>query len=127
MAKKKPNWGAIGLGIFGAVVLIVSVIVFLTNKEGYGDYKPISGWEALKMQGAGFWIIAIILNIIGGFVVYGVVANETGGGWLGRKMEGKTSTTIFLILLASALIFGPWGKACTDKANAGVTAPNYQR
>lgn len=127
MAKKKPNWGAIGLGIFGAVVLIVSVVVFLTNKEGYGDYKPISGWEALKLQSAGFWVAAVILNILGLGAVYAVYANETGAGSLGEKLSGKTGTTILLLILAAALLFGPYGKACTDKANAGVTAPNYQR
>lgn len=125
MGTRKPNWGAIGLSIFVAIVLIVSIIVFLVTKEGYGQYEPISGWQALKLQGAGFWITAIVCLGLGTVAVKAAIANETGAGAWGRKLQGKTWVTFALIILAAGLIFGPWGKACTDKGNAGVTAPNY--
>lgn len=54
------------------------------------------------------------------------ILNETGAGALGRLFKGSSGLTWALIIIALLLFTCPWGKACTDKSNADITAPGHK-
>jgi len=105
------------------IILIIGIAVFLGSKD---CDTCLTGWDTLKLEWPSFWTWAVIGIIIGVIALYLAYANESGSGAVGRKMNGSTGFTIFLLLIAIAFMAGPWGKACTDKANQGVTAPGYK-
>lgn len=99
------------------LIFIIAVVVFLSTKDCYQQYC-ITGWDVLKLQWPSFWVFAlggVILSVICFYLAYN---NE--------QKAGSTGKTIVLVILALLLLCGPWGKACTDKANGGVTAPGYK-
>lgn len=99
------------------LIFIIAIIVFLTTKDCYQQYC-ITGWEALKLQWPSFWIWAI-----GGLVaavILLLIARNT------EQVGGSSSKVMALVIVAAILLTAPWGKACTDKANGGVTAPGYK-
>ena len=106
-------------------IFIFAIIVFLKTEECYKNYC-ITGWEVLKLESSAFWFFAVGGLVVGGFCIYLAYANETGSGSIGRKMRGNTGMTITLAILALAMMCSPWGKACTDKSNGGITAPKYK-
>lgn len=120
--KFDPAWL---LAIIIPAMFIFAITVFLKTEDCYKNYC-ITGWDVLKLEGASFWLFAIGGLIFGAGLSYLAYANESGSGAIGRKMRGDTSLTIVLVILALGVICGPWGKACTDKGNGGVTAPNYK-
>lgn len=112
--------------IFVPLFFIIGIVVFLSSEDGYGKYPELNGWQALQLQSPGFWVWAFIGLVLG--AGFGLMAyfNESGATVIGRMLPGKTGLTILFVILAMALICGPWGKACTDKTNSGVTAPGYE-
>jgi len=117
--------GALVVGIF-----IFAIWQFLSTKDCYGlmggPQTCLTGWEALKLQWPSFWAWVTICSIIGGVCVVIAIYNETGAGKLGRALRGSTGLTIVLLLLALLLFTCPWGRACTDKSNGGITAPGHK-
>lgn len=99
------------------LIFIIAVIVFLSTKDCYQQYC-ITGWDVLKLQWPSFWVFAI------GGAILAIVCFAIA--WYTEKQGGSTGKTILFVILALALLCGPWGKACTDKANGGVTAPGYK-
>jgi hypothetical protein len=91
-----------------ALILLISVLVFLFNADG-----GYSGWQILKQEGAGFWIVAIISVVIIYFLANAMVKRY-------EKTQEGGSTTAYLIAIAVFLAIA-FGKGCTDKANGGVT------
>lgn len=120
MAKKK-DLTAFYIGGFIAMVLIISVCVFLFTKDGYNG-QEITGLEAIKRSNPGLITWGIAGLIVGSGLVYLSYANATGEG-IGAKLPGKEWVTIALLAIGLLLICGPWGKACSDKANGGYTLP----
>lgn len=113
-AKKfNPAWL---LAVLVPLFIIIGVSVFLNSKD---CDTCLTGWATLKLEWPSFWVWAVIGIVVGIACVVWAIKNETSG-------SGGTGKTIFLIILAIAFIAGPWGKACTDKANQGVTAPGYK-
>lgn len=121
--KFNPAWLLV---IFVPLIFIIGVIAFLTGKDGYGKYPELNGWQTLQLESPGFWTWALIGIIVGS--ILGVLAyyNASGAGKIGRKLPGSDGLTILFIILALGFICGPWGKACTDKTNSGVTAPGFK-
>lgn len=121
--KFNPAWLLV---IFVPLFFIIGVIVWLSAKDGVYPYPELNGWQTLQLQNPGFWTWALIGIIVG--AIAGVLAyyNASGAGKIGRKLPGSDGLTIFLIILALAFMCGPWGKACTDKTNSGVTTPNFK-
>lgn len=123
-AKKfNPAWLLL---IFVPLFFIIGIIAFLSSEDGTGAYPELNGWQVLQLESPGFWTWAFVGIIAGAACGLLAYFNESGAGWLGRKLPGKTGLTILLCILALAFICGPWGKACTDKTNAGVTAPKFE-
>ena len=124
MSNKKfnPTWL---LAIFVPIIFIIAIVAFLSSEECYAQYC-ITGWQVLKLEWPGFWIFAwggLGLGLIMWAVAY---FNESGTGAIGRKLPGSDGLTITLVLVGLMVMCGPWGKACTDKSNGGVTAPGYK-
>jgi surface polysaccharide O-acyltransferase-like enzyme len=110
--KKKPfNENLIFLLI--PVIIISMVLIFLFNKDG-----GISGGKALALEGFWFWF----------FVVVGI-AVAAGCAYFAYKNEAKAGKNIYTfgaIAFGAIVLFSVFAKACTDKANGGVTAPKHQ-
>jgi hypothetical protein len=133
MDKQQQKKDLIPYLIVGALIIaifIFSICVYLNSTECYGlmggPQKCITGWETLKLEWPSFWTWVTICSIIGAACFVVAVYNETGAGKLGKKLRGKTNITWVLILLSLLLFTCPWGKACTDKSNAGITAPGHK-
>ncbi len=110
----QKNWNVIGGIAAVAGIIIASILIFLfTSDDGY------SGAQALKQQSAGFWIgIAVSFGVaILGLIV--LIKSE-------KSAWGTTGFTLGLVIVIVLLLFGPFGRACTDKANAGITAPKHE-
>lgn len=119
--------------IVGAVIIaifIISICVYLNSTECYGlmggPQTCLTGWDTLKLEWPSFWVWIIICSIIGIVSFITAIYNETGAGKLGRTLRGSTSLTWVLLILSLLLFTCPWGKACTDKSNAGITAPGHK-
>ncbi len=113
-AKKfNPAWL---LAILVPLIIIIGVSVFLNSKD---CDTCLTGWATLNLEWPSFWTWAIIGIVVGVACIMLAIKNENSG-------SGSTGKTIALILIAIAFMAGPWGKACTDKANQGVTAPGYK-
>ena len=128
MASAKKFNVAILAGLVPALFVIIGIIVFLSSSDGYGDYPEKTGWQALQLQWPSFWIWAA-LGFLGACVcAFLVYRNESGTakGWLQTWLRGKTGTTIALVIIGVCMLTGPWGRACTDKTNSGITAPGYK-
>jgi 4-amino-4-deoxy-L-arabinose transferase-like glycosyltransferase len=113
MSKKPFNVSWLFLAV--PIILIAAVISFLVTKDGYGH--GITGAKALSFESGWFWVIAFlgILAAIGcGYYAY---KNDANGG--------KEGVTILAVAVGMVILVSVFGKACTDKANQGVTAPHY--
>lgn len=109
----QKNWNVI-LGVAAiAILIIVGVSIYIfSGTNGY------TGAQALKDQSPTFWVCVIIGFIMASIGVLVLVKSQSTA-W------GNTGFTIGVLILIAALIFGPFGRACTDKANHGVTAPPH--
>jgi hypothetical protein len=128
--QRKDRLPFIALGIFIVAVFIFAICQYLNTKDCYGlmggPQTCITGWEALKLEWPSFWAWIVICSIIGIMLLVLAYFNETGSGWLGRKLNGSSNLSLVLLILAMLLLTTPWGKACTDKSNAGITAPGHK-
>lgn len=128
--KKKELITYILFGGLIAAIFIFAIWQFLDTKDCYGliggPQTCLTGWEALKLQWPSFWTWVTICSIIGGVCVVVAIYNETGAGKIGRSLRGSTGLTIVLLILALLLFTCPWGRACTDKSNGGITAPGHK-
>jgi len=128
--ERKDKIPGIAVGIFVIAVFIFAICVFLNSKDCYGlmggPQRCLTGWEALKLEWPSFWAWIIICSVIGIILIVVAIYNETGSGWLGQKLKGNSNLTWVLLILAALLLTTPWGKACTDKSNAGITAPGHK-
>lgn len=111
MATVKKPWWKTENAFFLLVPLfiIIAIFIFLFNRDG-----GISGGQALAQQGGGFWVWVVIGTLAGLACWYFALKMEQDAS----KFTGRA---IVLIVLGFLLVFGPWGKACTDKANGGVS------
>jgi hypothetical protein len=128
--ERKSRLPFIGLGIFVVAVFVFSICEYLNTKECYGlmggAQTCLTGWEALALEWPSFWEWIIACSIVGIILLIVAVYNETGAGWLGRKLNGSSNVSLVLLILGILLLTCPWGKACTDKSNAGITAPGHK-
>lgn len=115
MATKKFNINWVWLAV--PLIFIIAIVVFLFDKDCYNQFC-ITGWEVLKIQWPSFWTWVAIGTVLG--IVFGYQAYVT------EKRGGSTGRVWLFAILAVLLLTGPWGKACTDKANGGVTAPGFK-
>lgn len=92
------------------VFVLVAIFHFLINRDG-----GISGAQALGLQGAAFWVVAIIGVAIAGFLAFKVINGA-------RNETMKPVTGIVLVIVAVTILFSVFGKACETKADP-VTAP----
>lgn len=120
--KIEPAWL---LAVIIPIMFIIAIVAFLTSEECYQNYC-ITGWEVLKLEWPSFWVFAWGGLGVGFICLILAYLNETGKGAIGRKMRGRLGVTIALIIISLLVICGPWGKACTDKSNGGVTAPGFK-
>lgn len=89
---------------FIAVILVVAGVEFLfTSNEG-----EITGVQALKELGTGFWIWAVVGTIAASVITYFVVKKIKGDGGYGKL---NYFVPILLLLAVS------WGKAFDVKAD----------
>lgn len=92
-------------------ILLFAVLYFLFQSDEGG----ITGLAALALLDYGFWIPVIICTAIAiGLAIF--AAKST-------KLNDKG--IIAIVIIAVALFFAPWGKACTVKSDP-VQAPKYQ-
>lgn len=108
-AIKKNDTLQVALGV--AIVVAIAIPVFL----GRGG-TVISGWQVLMNQSAGEWFRMILFSLLAGVVIFFWIRYH-------RKTQDGRNYRAFLW---SAVIFISiaFGKACTDKANEGVTSAN---
>lgn len=110
----KKNWNTIlGIGAVAAMVIAAIFIFLLSKDDGY------SGVQALKDQSTAFWVGVAISFAVAIYGIRVMIKSETST-W------GTTSFTLGLLVVVVLLLFGPFGKACTDKANHGITSPTEQ-
>jgi len=120
--------------IIGGVVLIgifiFAIFQYLNTQDCYGlmggPQTCLTGWETLKLEWPSFWTWVAICAIVGAICLVIALYNETGAGKLGRKLNGSRGLTWLLIILALLLFTCPWGRACSDKSNGGITAPGHK-
>src|SRR5690242_6917159 len=103
------KWGWITLGIV-VTFFIIAVSAFLGKDEG-----GISGWQALGQQSAGFWVLASLLSLGAGVIVH--FATKA------IKKGSDSRITIPAFIVIGVFLSIAFGRACTDKANDGVTSP----
>jgi hypothetical protein len=113
--KKIPLENFLIFGILVPLIFIVGVSVFIFNDDG-----GITGAQALGLEGFWFWFFSIGGLLGGSYGIYKVIDTEK------NKPGVKTSPGLVVFIVSVLLILAPWGKACTDKTNGGVTAPNYK-
>ncbi len=110
---KNINWNTVlGIGAILAIIIVALCIFLFTADNGY------TGVDALKDQSVAFWVWVVIGIVVAGGSVYAIIASENKG-W------GTVGLTLALVIVAVMFLFNPFGRACTDKANGGVTAPNH--
>jgi quinol-cytochrome oxidoreductase complex cytochrome b subunit len=128
--ERKSRLPFIGLGVFVVAVFVFSICEYLNTKDCYGlmggPQTCITGWETLKIEWPSFWTWIIICSVVGVILLIVAIYNETGAGWLGKKLNGNSDLSLTLLIIAILLLITPWGKACTDKSNAGITAPGHK-
>ena len=97
--------------LFVSVIILIAIPVFL----GRGG-TVISGWKTLMNQTGSEWLRMIIFSLCAVAVIY---------VWI-RYYKKKQDGTGYRAFLWGAVIFIAiaFGKACTDKANEGVTSGN---
>lgn len=103
--------------IGAGIILLVAVCVFLFTKDNAANPYSVTGLEVLGNQNFSFWLFAIIFTVLAGVVIWVLNRYLINGG--DSKPFGN-----WWILIAVFLSIA-WGKACTDKANDGVTAPGH--
>lgn len=92
-----------------AVFIIVALVTFL-GKGG----TTVSGWQIIANQTFGEWFWMLFASAIAGVVV-----------WAYIKFYKKTQDSKGIVPFAIAFMLFisiAFGKACTDKANEGVTS-----
>lgn len=117
MSKSKPKIDTTLALIIGVgLIFLIGICIFLFGKS---SPNGVTGWQVLGMQGSGFWFWIVFCTAAAGVLIWRLILNENQGG-----SSGKTwALAVFAILLVTT----PWGRACTDKANDGITAPKYQK
>lgn len=110
--KEKNGLIGWGVAILVAVILIISLYTFLFTKESYEG--AITGIQALQQQTAEFWIWAILLSALSAVGVFFIIKKVKQLGGYGLSLNVFIPIFIFIAIA--------WGKACTDKANDGVTS-----
>ncbi len=103
--------------IGAGVILLIAVCVFLFTKDNAANPYSVTGWQVLGMQSFSFWLWAIFFTALAGVGIWAANKYLINGG--DSKPFGN-----WWILIAVFLSIA-WGKACTDKANDGVTAPGF--
>lgn len=128
--QRKDRLPYIIVGALITAIFIFAICEYLGTKDCYGlmggPQTCLTGWQALALEWPSFWVWITICSIIGLAMIIIAVYNETGSGWLGSKLNGSSNLSLVLIILAVLLLTCPWGKACTDKSNAGITAPGHK-
>lgn len=128
--KRKDMVLPIIIGSIIVAIFIFAIWQFLGTKDCYGlmggPQTCITGWETLKLEWPSFWTWITICSIAGGLCVVVAVYNDSGAGKLGRWLRGYDGVTWTLLIIALLLFTCPWGKACTDKSNGGITAPGHK-
>lgn len=113
MAKKE-------LGPKGAIAIVAAIVVFAASVFLFDKGDGFTGFEILKMQSWEFWLwigIATVITVVCFYFAAKVLKNDTNNSeWI----------ALILLFIGFAVQFGAWGKAATDKANNGVTAPHYK-
>jgi hypothetical protein len=113
--KKNTDKTIIALIIFVSAVLLISILVFLTGKDCPECY---TGWQILGMQGLNFWGNAIFFSVLGFGATFFVVKKVINAGGVGVSLNWVIPIIIFFSIA--------FGKACTDKANNGVTSEKFK-
>lgn len=113
LKKFNTNW----LFLIVPLFYIIAIIVYLSTEDCYQQYCA-TGWEVLKMQWPSFWWFALSGLALAIFFARKSYLTEVAGGATGKVW--------LYLILAILLLCAPWGKACTDKASGGVTAPGYK-
>lgn len=103
--------------IGAGIILFIGVLVFLFTKDNRANPHSITGWQVLGMQSFSFWLWAIVFTALAAAVIYFLNRYLINGG--DSKPFGNWWIVIAIFLSIA------WGKACTDKATDGVTAPGY--
>lgn len=110
---KNINWNTIlGIGAIVAIVIAALCIFLFTPDNGY------TGVDALKDQSTAFWVWVIVGIVVAGISIYIIFASD-------KKGWGTVGLSLALVIVAVMFLFNPFGRACTDKANGGVTAPKH--
>lgn len=111
------NWIKENTVMFAVIVGLLVILGIATNEFLFvADEGGISGIEALKQSGKGFWIglgIASILSGIGTYFLVKALKKSQGYG------VGYGVLVAILLPLCIAL-----GKGCENKTDGGVTSPN---
>lgn len=113
--KKNTDKTIIALIIFVSAVLIISLSVFLFQKDCAECY---TGWQILGMQGLNFWGSAIFFTALAGGFTFFVVKKVINAGGVGVSLNWVIPIVVFISIA--------FGKACTDKANNGVTSEKFK-
>lgn len=100
---------AVILGVL--LILGISANEFLFTKD---CPDCITGWQTLGNQGGGFWLGAILGSAAAAVLTYFLVKKVS--------KEGGVGVSYSWIIAIVAFISIAFGKACTDKANDGVTS-----
>lgn len=103
--------------IGAAAILLFGVVYFLFSKNNAANPHSVTGWEVIRNQNFSFWLWAIVFTALAAAVIYFLNRYLINGG--DSKPFGNWWIVIAIFLSIA------WGKACTDKANDGVTAPGY--
>lgn len=113
--KKSTDKTIIAMIIFVSAVLIIGMSVFLFQKNCAECY---TGWQILGMQGLNFWGSAIFFSVLGFGGIFFLVKKVINAGGAGVPLSWAIPIIIFFSIA--------FGKACTDKANNGVTSEKYK-
>src|ERR1044072_463532 len=121
--KINPAWLLVPVVI---CILVFAAITWLSSTQSYSSYThtySASGWEILQRLHPAFFVWVWIGT--GLAVIFGILAycNETGAGWLGKKLSGNDVLTVVLIILILICMFGPWIPAFEASGDGGATLP----
>jgi len=111
--KKKLDISNLTLPLMGLVLVIAAAIFLFVSDNGF------SGAEALGLQSTEFWIWVVVfvaIAALAGYKLYKAQKNE----------DTKPGLKTILLAVVLICITVPFARACTDKANKGVTAPKYE-
>lgn len=111
--KKKFAIENLTFPIMGVIILIGITIFLFSGDSGQ------TGWQTLGLQGGAFWFVAVLCTLVAAYLGYRLYVGNKKETW----SPGVKWSVLIIILI---LLCSPWGRACTDKTNGGVTAPGYK-